>query len=343
MRPPVWHSLCCGLDAVASWAMMRRRPPVSRMGGKRAYSADVLRILGDWPKTWAMVDADPAIALWWSAVFGGWLGKVAERIRAYPLDGEALWRSIVYVNGQDGKDGLARVPDDPVDRLAAWLIAQKGNFSAKPLTWRPVELAGEQAWQGVAGFTEYDASKPRAGNWATFRAIEAEKIARKVDTWQGVAGYGHVSAKGREWGFPDRVNREAIADGAARTAKPSGWALHADLDAWAPDVQPGDLVTIDPPYLGTTGYGAALTRDRVVELALMADAAGARVLVHEAEPILDLGDGRTWWRWGAVDLRMGERREQNTWRQRGGNGTREVVTINFEPAGRLGEQMMLPT
>jgi len=312
MREPVWWSLCCGLDATASWATAKRRPPVSRMGGKRAYSADVLRILGDWPKTWCMVDADPAIVLWWSAVFGGWLGEVAERIRAYDLDGEELWRSIVYANGKDGADGPAAVPGDPVDRLAAWLIAQKGNFSAKPLTWNPMAFAGGQAWQGVAG-------------------------------------YGHVSEAGKAMGYQDRVSAAAIAAAIRRSPSAKGWSTFADLNTWEPDFQSGDLVTIDPPYAGTTGYGEVLPRHRVVELAEMADAAGARVLVHEAEPIIgrpgSLAMASTGVRiarpeaWRAVELRKGERRQQDTWRKRGRNGAREVVTINFEPAGRLPEQV----
>lgn len=342
-----WWSLCCGLDAVASWAMARRRPPVSRMGGKRAYSDDVLRIIGEHPKTWHMVDADPAIVLWWSAVFGGWLDEVADRIRAYDLDGEELWRSIVYANGKDGKDGPAQVPVDPVERLAAWLIAQKGNFSAKPLGWNSSAFTGDQRWQGAAGFNQWDASRPRQGNWATFKAIETEKIADKVAAWQGVAGYGPGGGND-----PRRSpSRAETSDKVAAWQGPrlAAAATFADLNTWAPDFQPGDLVTIDPPYSGTTGYGEALPRDRVVELALMADTAGACVLVHEAEAVIEPGAAS--WRlealhpnicapehWRSLGLRKGERKNQDTWRKRGKHGAREVVTINFEPAGRLGLQ-----
>jgi hypothetical protein len=350
------------------------------MGGKRAYSDDVLRIIGEHPRAWHMVDADPAIVLWWSAVFDGWLDEVAARIRAYELDGEELWRSIVYANGKNGKGGPAQVPVDPVDRLAAWLIGQKGNFSAKPLGWNPSAFTGDQRWKGTAGFMKQGPAALAAGfpastvnrdpmadkvaAWqgvAGFRSlppqawgkssVEAEKIAGSVAAWQGVAGYKHVSKAGRAKGFPDSVIREAIA---RATAMPrlQGAATFADLSTWAPDFQPGDLVTIDPPYAGTTGYGEVLPRDRVVELALMADTAGARVIVHEAEPVIE--SGASSWRlealyphicpperWRSLDLRKGERRNQDTWRKRGRNGAREVVTINFEPAGRLGEQVPL--
>jgi hypothetical protein len=288
-----------------------------------------------------MVDADPAIHLWWSAVFDGWLDKVAERIRDFELDGEELWRSIVYLNGKDGSYGPATVPSQPVGRLAAWLIAQKGNFSAKPLTWAPGALPNCPTWQGVAGFSS-------SGFWAK-RGAKGENMAQEAAMWQGVAGYGHVSRTGKAMGFPDRVNAAAIAEGAILTPSGTGCSKWADLNVWAPDVQPGDLVAIDPPYASTTGYGPTLTRDRVVELALQADAAGARVLVHEAEAVITPGVPARRLeatfshlvapeKWRAVELRKGERRNQDTWRKRGKNGAREVVTINFEPAGRLGVQ-----
>lgn len=348
-----WWSLCCGLDATASWAMAKRRPPVSRMGGKRAYSDDVLRIIGEHPRTWHMVDADPAIILWWSAVFGGWLDEIAARIRAYDLDGEELWRSIVYANGQDGKDGPAQVPVNPIDRLAAWLIAQKGNFSAKPLGWNPSAFIGDQRWKGAAGFASVTQAMIDAG-WidAGFPAskVNRDPMADKIAAWQGVAGWNDPGDKARAQGFPDRVSKAATSDKVAAWPRLQGAATFADLNAWSPDFQPGDLVTIDPPYAGTTGYGEALPRHRVVELALMADAAGARVIVHEAEAVIPAGTtaARSWRRlecsatrrniWRSLDLRKGERRNQDTWRKRGKNGAREVVTLNFEPADRIGLQ-----
>ena len=64
-----------------------------------------------------------------------------------------------------------------------------------------------------------------------------------------------------------------------------------------------------------------MPRERVVELAEKAHAAGARVLVHEAEPILAGGP------WRAVELRRLIGENQRTWAPTG-----EWATISFEPA-----------
>lgn len=326
LRQSTWWSLCCGLDATASAAMTVSPstprgfwPPVGRMGGKRAYAHGILDLLGDWPRRWVMIDADPAIVLWWSAVFCGWLDEVAERIRTYELDGEALWRSIVYANGKDGSEGPAPVPDDPVGRLAAWLVAQKGNFSAKPVTWNGCAMAGTHTWGGVAGCAAHARSSPQ---WSDRPELSARLVADAVDKWRGVAGYGAPSEAARAMGFSDRVVTRSLRETVARWTRPSGEAIHADLNAAAPDAVEGDLVTIDPPYEGTTDYGAAdLPRSRVVELALLAHAAGARVLVHEREAVLSGGP------WRSIPLRRTSGGASRTWAP-----TPEVVTINFEPA-----------
>ena len=267
---PRWWSLCSGLDATVSRAMTGRYPPLGRMGGKRGVADGVLDILGTWPERWVMIDSDPAIILWWSAVFGGWLAAVAEVIGNASLDGEELWKTWA----------ADPVPDNGVEKLARWIVVQKGNFSSKPVT-----VDGQE------------------------------------ESWVGLAGYGTES------GFAfakSRVIVSAIASAISRWAlvqdKP-GLALLLNLDACSPVVQPGDLVTIDPPYARTTGYRHGLHRDRVVELATEADARGARVLVHEAEPVVEGGP------WRSVELRRTYGGRQRTWSRQ----LREVATINFKP------------
>jgi len=74
-----------------------------------------------------------------------------------------------------------------------------------------------------------------------------------------------------------------------------------------PDLPPGTVAYMDPPYLGTTGYGHDLPRSEVVALARRWAAAGATVAISEAEPIADLtAEG-----WRAVRIdgeRMGQKR-----------------------------------
>jgi hypothetical protein len=72
-----------------------------------------------------------------------------------------------------------------------------------------------------------------------------------------------------------------------------------------PDLPPGAIAYMDPPYMGTTGYGHDLPRSEVVALARRWAAAGAMVAISEAQPIGDLvAEG-----WHAVRI-DGERKGQ---------------------------------
>ena len=296
---PHWVSLCCGLAATECRAMTGRFPPVARMGGKRSYADGVLDILGTWPKRWLLIDADLAIVEFWQAAFAGLLPAVAEVIRNAPADGEELWR--LWTSEP--------VPADPVERVARWIVGQKGNFSAKPLSY------GSDGWSGVAGWT---AQEP-GSNYP--ERCRREPVAEKVERWSGVAGFASLSPLAHEWGFRDRIVREDLADKAG-ALQPVGEALYLDLAASSPVAHPGDLVTIDPPYRGTSGYGVALSRERVVELAQGAHERGARVLVHEAEPVIEGGP------WRSLRLQRTRGKGQRTWSKQ----KAEWVTINFEPA-----------
>jgi hypothetical protein len=72
-----------------------------------------------------------------------------------------------------------------------------------------------------------------------------------------------------------------------------------------PDLSPGTVAYMDPPYVGTTGYGHDFPRSEVVAIARRWSAAGAMVAISEAEPIADLvAEG-----WHAVRI-DGERKGQ---------------------------------
>jgi len=80
---------------------------------------------------------------------------------------------------------------------------------------------------------------------------------------------------------------------------------NAGLIEPGPDLPPGTVAYMDPPYVGTTGYGHDLPRSEVVALARRWSAAGAMVAISEAEPIGDLvAEG-----WHAVRI-DGERKGQ---------------------------------
>ncbi len=357
-----WISLCAGLDAVACRAMTGDFPPVTRMGGKRSVADHVLQILGVWPTRWLMIDADPAIVEFWQAAFGGWLPAVAEIIRAAPCDGEELWklwkdepvpfhpleRVAHWQVLQAGNFGSEPVVQKCVgrstlgwkasatmmarqrvlakdllaarnERLARWIVLQKGNFSGKPLSY------GEKG-EGLEAYKWNDATA--LAEWGG--PAKNDNAADRVDVfWKGVAGYASVSERGIALGWKDRINTDATSESLDDFAAGPGYAMYLDLATSSPVFRERDLVTIDPPYKGTTGYGTELTRERVVELALEAHERGCRVLVHEAEPVITGGP------WRAVELERRVGRNQRTWSKQ----RREIATINFEPSRMVSHTM----
>lgn len=96
------------------------------------------------------------------------------------------------------------------------------------------------------------------------------------------------------------------------------------------DLPPGTVVFMDPPYVGTTGYGNDLPRSEVVALARRWAEAGARVYISEAEPIGALiADG-----WQEVEItsqRIGQKRTFS-------KQQREFVTCSHPPAWKPAEQ-----
>ena len=109
--------------------------------------------------------------------------------------------------------------------------------------------------------------------------------------------------------------------------------LQADVERDSRTVDPstipeGTVAYFDPPYVGTTGYGADLSREEVVTIARRWSEAGAWVVISEAEPIPELvEDG-----WSKVEI---------TWTRRGGSRTfskqqREWLTLSRPPKAHPG-------
>ena len=98
-------------------------------------------------------------------------------------------------------------------------------------------------------------------------------------------------------------------------------------------VPEGAIVYIDPPYQGTTGYGADLGRDEVVTLARSWARRGAVVCISEAEPIPELvEDG-----WHNVEITRCRKGQKRTFSKQ----QREFLTLNRAPAWRPAEQQTL--
>jgi len=171
-------------------------------------------------------------------------------------------------------------PVDPVRRCAVFLVLQRLAFRGK-------------------------AVQPRADGWNDPGISETSAYGRV-----GTGRFGEVKPQLPQLpGLvvmlpePDRC----VVTGSATVIRPTDDALNWD-------------VYLDPPYLGTTGYGPGdMTRDEVLELAQRWDSAGARVIVSEAEP-LDLPG---WHHTEITNQRVGKK---SSWQRR------EWITSNAAPA-----------
>lgn len=99
-------------------------------------------------------------------------------------------------------------------------------------------------------------------------------------------GYAHLSDSARQRGFTERLLPGKLAERVTAIMAidwPRVIVIHDDADKV--ECQPDGRVVIDPPYAGTTGYGAQLKRARVCAIAQRHAEAGSLVGVCEAEPL----------------------------------------------------------
>lgn len=158
--------------------------------------------------------------------------------------------------------------------------------------------------------------------------------ARPDGTWKA-NGYAHVSKSGVSRGFMERLRPHLLADRVARLDR-IRWPMteiHCTdalrLDAIA---LRASHIYVDPPYLGTTGYGAReITADALSEMALRLSASGAVVAVSEARRL-------EWPGWHAVDLTpCGKRGQVRTFTK----SREEHMVINRPPAAKPEVQLSL--
>jgi len=95
---------------------------------------------------------------------------------------------------------------------------------------------------------------------------------------------------------------------------------------------PGSVVVIDPPYVGTTGYGHDLPREAVVEMARTWKAAGALVCICEQEPLPALmAEG-----WHALDITSTRKGQKRTFSKQQAEWLTMSEPPKWTPAEQLG-------
>ena len=267
----------------------------------------------------------------------GVAAQLTEHAGTHP--GGAAFRGLhIRRDANDGfcpsRDGLA----DACHRLAEYAAIVSGN--------RLVNMAGPALMNTGNGGTRF------GGEFATpvgDVAAAFERVAGEVAGWSWVqarsvlgegenAGYmpGHDEDGSGRW----VVSQEGVASAYERTGAPLGWppVLVLPLIPEAADVAvwmgtPGDLedcvVYMDPPYAGTTGYAATLSRDQVVRHARAYAELGATVAISEAEVVIP--------EWCAVEITGGRKGQKRTFSKQ----QAEWVTMNQEPAHRVATQPAL--
>lgn len=320
MTCPLFVELCAGTAAL-SLRLHRRhaRPPVSRMGAKTGYADAILRVLGLRPGQgaahylWCEPDAgvrllleayrDPGLAQEAAAIIRGWADE----------EPPALWERLRAEGPPRGVEA---------GEVARWAWVQGHGDSSKP----PRLASPYQNPQGNADGS-WRAPPP---DWLARRAEVLPTLpatitpdARRVDPRE-VARWAWVQRRthpGNERSFLHQGPVKPVANPARQGLRwtheqpaPLFEALpvieativdNAGIIEPGPDLPPGTVAYMDPPYVGTTGYGHDLPRSEVVALARRWAAAGAMVAISEAEPIGDLvAEG-----WHAVRI-DGERKGQ---------------------------------
>lgn len=274
---------------------------------------------------------------------GGWLTVAAGSLGGVWGHGPTKFEEW----GHNPKTG-ERFPGNPATalpdachRLAEYAVIASAN--------RLINVAGPDLVNTGAGGT-------------TFGGAEFCTPAREVgERFEGmareVAGFAFVAGnswrgQGEHWRDP---SDDVIAAGINVCRSAGG--LAADLEraasAWPPvritpriptaaEVAealgtPGDLegvvVYMDPPYVGTTGYTANLSRAEVVAHAIDFDRMGAVVCVSEAVPVEEL----TALGWYSADIGAGRKGQRRTFAR----VATEALTMNREPQHRVAVQAAL--
>ena len=359
MTCPLFVELCAGTAAVSlRLARARARPPVSRMGAKTGYADAILGLAGLAPGQGAghylWCEPDPGCRLLLEAYRDAALAKAAaDIIRGWAgEDPRALWERL-------RAEGPPRLPEASpgglpfAQEVARWQVLGAWAFRRGEPDSGYAPRAESRVGTGGYIRNGTDASLPHLS--AAMREVGALPAtiapdARQVDPREVARGLWlskRTWQDGKSFKADVRVNPCADMARAGRAWMPDDPAPAVDAlptlpatilpDAHAADpgpaLPPGTVVLFDPPYQGTTPYAHDLPRADVVALARRWAAAGALVMVCEAEPIPELlADG-----WGYRDIAHARKGQARTFSRQ----TREVVTMSRPPVHVPAEQVGL--
>jgi len=334
---PLFAELCAGTAALSLrlHGGKNARPPVSRMGNKQGYAAAILRTLGLRSGSgaarylWCEPD-DGARLLLTSYTDAELRSKAAAIIRGWKdEDPRALWERL-------RSEGPVKAPLVDPREVARWIWthARTDNFGcyASPIDNRP-----RGGWRGNGPGSE--ALSGRVAVLSTLpasilpdaRAVDPREVARWI--LRALWSYEQGNTKTGFVGPGDRrqdTRAASVSVSVARLPTLPASILPDARDIDPPQLPPGSVVFIDPPYVNTTGYAHDLGRDAVCEIAERWASAGAWVVISEAEPLSELG-------WHQVEItgeRVGQKRTFS-------KQQREYLTMSQPPRWRPSVQHTL--
>jgi len=319
---PLFVELCAGTAALSlRLEHPRARPPVSRMGAKTGYADVILRCMGLRPGQGAdrylWCEPDAGVRLLLHAYTDRELATAAaDIIRGWAdEDPRALWERL-------RAEGPAVCPPVDAREVARWIFGSAASYGGtKGQLWDSFLHPEEGGRYGAARVDvarkTADAPTLPATIADDARKVDPREVARWATIQRWMYGNAPISHDGEKWsngrggqggvtfGRNNFGTTETTANGLRKS--PTLPATIAD-DARAidpPQLPPGVVVYIDPPYQATTGYAHDFPRSEWVPVVQRWQEAGAMVVVSEAEPIPELmADG-----WHAVRI-DGERRGQ---------------------------------
>lgn len=330
-RPRLFCEFPAGLAAVSLRLQggAHCRPPISRMGNKAGYAQTILAALG-------LHSGQGAGAYWWAEADP----DVAALLRIYP-DPDALREVARIIRGWAGEE-----PRALWERLRA-------ERRARGAATGTAEWCVLRAWSVKSDESFYRGPNNTSGGVHDRGALTISGLADRADRLAEVAETVIL----QKWSFSERgwehgyggPGCEVRTDSAFWTTESRDKALGVDKTAslvesvgrrWpsvhvSPHIPsaaevtaaigtPGDLegciIYMDPPYAGTTGYTADLSREEVVAHALDFASLGATVAISEAEAIPDLVRSG----WHSVEITGGRLGQKRTFSKQ----QQEVITMN---------------
>lgn len=342
---PLFVELCAGLASVSLVLQggSKARPPVSRMGNKRGYAEAILWACGlrqgQGARRYLWCEPDPGCS---------------ALLRAYSQP-EVLREAAEIIRGWADED-----PRELWERLKAEGPIRSGE-AGEVARWAQVHAQTDN----IGGHAAEADDRPRGG-WRgngpppkplaarldtapTFPAITVAPDAREIDPFElsrwlwlhahaadqsgtrswSASGFCATDGKGYERGNCEMLSRrlDAVPSGIVRAHHPDA----REIDP--PDLPAGSVVFIDPPYVGTTGYGHDLPREAVVEMARRWKDAGALVCISEQEALPELmAEG-----WHALDISSTRKGQKRTFSKQ----QTEMLTMSEAPRWRPAVQVGL--